>query len=85
MIGKTSDIISFNGMHDNDNETKGYGWKQCTMKYQIVNNVTLKNRINCCISIVQLLLLTWERKLVIRIFRKTHVSNLLVFKTNICI
>ena len=27
LIGKTSGIIWFDGMHDSDNKTMGYGWK----------------------------------------------------------
>ena len=72
LIGKTLGIIWFVGMHDSDNETMGYGWKYCTMKYQIVNNITLENLTNCSISIS----ITWERKQVIRFFKKTHIYNL---------
>ena len=78
LIRKTSGIISFDGMRETDYETIGYGWKQCTMKYQIVNNVTLKNLINCCINVF----LTWERNQVIGNFKKTQIYTLLVFKTN---
>ena len=68
LIGKTW----FDGMRDIDNKTMGYGWKWCTMKYQIVNNVILKNLINCSISVS----LTWEQKQVTRFFRKSHKYNL---------
>ena len=59
-------------MCDTDYETMGYGWNSCSMKHQTVNNATLKNLIYCCVSVF----LTWERKQVTRIFRKTGTTHL---------